>query len=59
MVDLLYNFILNTFLGNPEFEGATLIATLLTYTVIVVLFMLFIKLTLWAFGLFKWKRIRK
>lgn len=59
MIDLIYDFILYTLLGNPEFTGATELATLLTYTTIVLFFFILIKLTVWAFGfVFKWKRRR-
>ena len=59
MIDLIYDFILNTLLGNPEFTGATELATLLTYTTIVLFFFILIKLTTWAFGFaFKWKNKR-
>lgn len=58
MIDILYDFILNYLLGNPEFEGATQLATLLTWTSIVLIFCLLIKLLRWAFGTFfkPWKR---
>lgn len=60
MIDSIYDFILNTLLGNPTFKGAETMAMLLTYTTIIMCFMLLIKITLWAFGLgFKWTKIRK
>lgn len=59
MIDLIYDFILNTLLGNPEFTGAELVATLLTYTTIVMFFGLLVKLVMWSFGfIFKWRKIR-
>lgn len=60
MIDLIYDFILNTLLGNPEFTGAEQLATLLTYTTIVLFFFILIKLVVWAFGfVFKWRKIRR
>lgn len=60
MIDSIYDFILNTLLGNPSFEGAETMAMLLTYTTIIMCFMLLIKIMMWAFNLgFKWVRIRR
>lgn len=60
MIDMIYEFILNTLLGNPEFSGAETMAMLLTYTTIILCFALLIKLMMWAFGIvFKWTKIRK
>lgn len=59
MVDLIYNFIYNTLMGAPNFEGASTLAVLLTYSVIVMIFLSFIKLITWAFGVsFRWTRRR-
>lgn len=59
MIDLIYDFILNYLLGNPNFDGATQLATLLTYTTIVLFFFILIRLVVWAFGfVFKWRRRR-
>ena len=44
MIDSIYDFILNTLLGNPSFEGAETMAMLLTYTTIIMCFMLLIKI---------------
>lgn len=60
MIDMIYDFILNTLLGNPTFSGAETMAMLLTYTTIILCFALLIKLMMWAFGIvFKWTKIRK
>ena len=50
MIDSIYDFILNTLLGNPSFEGAETMAMLLTYTTIIMCFMLLIKIMMWAFN---------
>ena len=60
MIDSIYDFILNTLLGNPSFEGAETMAMLLTYTTMIMCFMLLIKVMMWAFNLgFKWVKIRR
>lgn len=59
MIDLIYNFLLNDLMGNPEFTGAEHLATLLTYTTIILFFFLFIRLVTWAFGIaFRWRKRR-
>lgn len=59
MVELIYNFIYITLMGEPTFEGSTTLAILLTYTIIVCFVAILIKLVLWAFNIpFKWARRR-
>lgn len=53
MVDLIYDFIRNTLIGETTMSGADNLATLLTWTVIVMAFMLFVRVTFWAFYLVK------
>lgn len=59
MIDLIYNFILNTLLGSSEIQGATDLALLLTYTTIVLIFFVLVKLVVWCFNFVggnTWKR---
>lgn len=51
MVDLIYDFIRNTLMGNTSMSGADNLAILLTWTTIVMAFILFIRVTMWAFYL--------
>lgn len=52
MVDMIYDFVRNTFIGaDTTISGADNLATLITWTIIVMMFLLFIKATFWAFNL--------
>lgn len=53
MVDIIYDFIRNSLIGNTSMTGADNLALLLTWTTIVMAFILFIRVTLWAFYLVK------
>lgn len=59
MVEILYNFIRNSLIGETTISGADNLATLLTWTCIVMIFLLFVRLVFWAFNVaFKWRRKR-
>ena len=60
MVDILYNFIRNVVIGaSSELSGADELALLLTWTSIVLIFLVMVKLIMWAFGIvFKRKSVR-
>lgn len=59
MVDTIYDFIRNDLMGNTTISGADNLALLLTWTLIVIIFFLFIKLGMWAFNLAtNWTRRR-
>lgn len=58
MIDLIYNFILNTFIGNVSFQGAEELAILLTYTTLLLIFFVLIRLVRWSLGIFRFKRYR-
>ena len=59
MVDMIYNFIRDTFMGGTTISGADNLAILLTWVVIVMMFLLFIKAVFWAFNLcFYWTKRR-
>ena len=52
MVDIIYDFIRNTFIGETSsISGADNLAILLTWVVIVLIFFLFVRLAMWAFYL--------
>lgn len=59
MIDLLYNFINNTLLGESTLPGKEELATLLTYTSIILIFFVLIKLVKWAFNIVQMPRIRR
>lgn len=59
MVDLIYNFIYNTLLGSTTLQGAEQIAILLTYTTIVLIFFVLVKLVIWCFNIVKPPRFRR
>lgn len=60
MVDLIYDFIRNTLIGeNSTLNGADNLALLLTWAVIIAFFFVLIRLVVWAFQFtFKHKRYR-
>lgn len=51
MVDLIYDFIRNTLMGNTEMSGADNLAILLTWSTIIMAFCLFVRVVMWAFYL--------
>ena len=53
MVDILYDFIRNSLIGQTSLSGADNLALLLTWAVIVGCFLLMVRLVLWAFYLVK------
>lgn len=59
MIDLIYNFIWDVLLQNSTLVGAQDLAVLLTYTVIILIVFVLIRLTIWCFNLGrtgKWRR---
>lgn len=53
MIDTLYDFIRNNFIGeSTTIAGADNLALLLTWACIIIFFMLFMRLGFWAFHLF-------
>lgn len=51
MVDLIYDFIRNTLMGNTTMTGADNLAILLTWSTIIMAFCLFVRVVMWAFYL--------
>lgn len=58
MLDIIYNFIRNDFMGQSStIPGADNLALLITWTIIVLMVLLFVRLAMWAFYLvFKWNK---
>lgn len=56
MIQLIYDFIRNVLIGETTMQGADDLATLLTYTTLVCIFIILIKLVVWAFNLGSGKR---
>jgi hypothetical protein len=58
MIDVLYDFIRNNLIGeNTTITGADNLALLLTWVSIVFLFIVLIRLVMWAFFIvFKWNK---
>jgi len=56
MIQLIYDFIRNVLIGETTMQGADDLATLLTYTTLVCMFIILIKLVVWAFNLGSGKR---
>ena len=50
LVDLIYDFINNVLIGDSTLPGKTQLATLLTYTTIILFFALLVKLIKWIFN---------
>lgn len=55
MVDIIYNFIRNDLMGTTAIDGADNLALLLTWAVIIVTFLLFVKMVFWAFNVAFWR----
>lgn len=53
LIDIIYNFIHDVILGNSEIPGIDNMAVLLTYTSLIFLLILLIKLFIWAFNIAK------
>lgn len=53
MIDIIYNFIRNDFIGETTLSGADNLALLLTWAVIIGLFMVLWRLVFWAFNSFR------
>lgn len=52
MIDLVYNFILNVLIGeNTTIRGAEDLAVMLTWTTLILIFFVLVKLVVWCFGL--------
>lgn len=49
MYDLIYNFIYNVLMANSSAPGVQEVSALLTYTAMVLIFFVLIKLIIWAF----------
>ena len=57
MIDVIYNFIRNVLIGETTIQGADNLALLLTWTVIILLVVVLIRLIMWAFYIpFKWTK---
>ena len=50
MVDIIYDFINNILIGDSTLPGKEQLATLLTYTTIVLFFIVLVKLIKWIFN---------
>lgn len=59
MLDLIYNFIYNTFLGESSIAQKEDLALLLTFATIILAFFCLVRLVSWSLGVFKrrWKKI--
>lgn len=52
MIDLVHNFILNVLIGeNTTIRGAEDLAVMLTWTTLILIFFVLVKLVVWCFGL--------
>lgn len=49
MVDLLYNFFMNVLINSNDFHDSELLATLLTFASIVLIFGALVKFVVWLF----------
>lgn len=60
MIDIIYNFIRNDFIGESStIAGADTLALIMTWSVIVMIFFIFVKLVMWAFNVsFKNRKYR-
>lgn len=58
MYDIIYNFIRYTLIGETTLESADYVANILTAVSIVFMFVMLIKIVVWAFGLFKVRHTR-
>lgn len=60
MVDLIYNFILNDLIGSSTMPNSELLATLLTWASIILIFGALIRFIIWLFkcvsGAWIWRR---
>lgn len=50
MYDLIYDFIYEVIMANSNAPGVVEISALLTYTTIVLIFFVLVKLVIWAFN---------
>lgn len=53
MLDLIYNFIYNTFLGESTIAQKEDLALLLTFATIILSFFCLVRLVSWSLGVFK------
>lgn len=60
MVDLIYNFILNDLIGSSTMPNSELLATLLTWASIILIFGALVRFVIWLFkcvsGAWIWRR---
>ena len=60
MVDLIYNFILNDLIGSGTMPNSELLATLLTWASIILIFGALVRFVIWLFkcvsGAWIWRR---
>lgn len=60
MIDLIYDFMLNNLIGNSSIPNAELMATLLTYASIILIFGALVRFVMWLFkcvsGLWLWRK---
>lgn len=60
MIDLIYDFMLNNLIGNSTIPNAELMATLLTYASIILIFGALVRFVMWLFkcvsGLWLWRK---
>lgn len=60
MIDLIYNFMLNDLIGVSTIPNAELMATLLTYASIILIFGALVRFVIWLFkcvsGLWLWRK---
>lgn len=60
MVDLIYNFILDNLIGSTTTPNAELLAVLLTWTSIILIFGALVRFVVWLFkcvsGLWLWRK---
>lgn len=60
MIDMIYDFMLNNLIGNSTIPNAELMATLLTYASIILIFGALVRFVMWLFkcvsGLWLWRK---
>ena len=60
MIDLIYDFMLNNLIGDSTIPNSELMATLLTYASIILIFGALVRFVMWLFkcvsGLWLWRK---
>lgn len=56
MVDLIYNFVNEVFMQNSTLPGADTLAVLITWSIILAMIFVLVRLVVWAFNLGRYPR---